>query len=75
MTTKLSAEQRFILQRMAAGQKLVNGYDWAYKLVGDVTFGSRVAPGRSVRGLILRGLIVYGPNGYELSPAGREAAQ
>ena len=75
MTTKLSEWQRFILQRMAVGQKLVRGYTWAYHLVGDVTFRTKVAPGQSVNGLIKRGLIVQGPDGYELSPAGREAAK
>jgi hypothetical protein len=75
MTTKLSDEQRRVLQRMAAGQKLVIGVAWAYHLVDNMTLGSSVPTASSVRGLIVRRLIVWGSDGYELSPAGREAAQ
>lgn len=80
MTTKLNAEQRRILQRMAAGQQLLRWKAWfgkarkpAYLLANG---GERGYPtGQSVNGLIKRGLIVLGPYGYVLSPAGREAAK
>lgn len=78
MTTKLSDEQRRILQRMAGGPRLVAGrYKNVYRLVStDIfRFSTSGASGPAVRGLIKRGLIVQGPNGYELSPAGREAAK
>lgn len=75
MTIKLSSEQRLVLQRMATGQKLLRGYVYAYRLIGNGEFESSVPNASSVRGLMMRQLIVWGTDGYELSVTGREAAR
>ena len=83
MTTKLSGEQRHILQRMVKGLMLRHNFLGVpgYALVKDGWYDwsdkhaiTRPA-GQSVNGLIMRHLIVKTGTGYELSPAGREAVK